>query len=99
MNFNTDGFNERTNYIYNSNDKRKLNNMSHNYDNSLVNMRINENKPDIYTVNHDKEIKEEEARGLKENFVLRNNNMNIVNTKPKADNPVANALNRNMFKR
>lgn len=89
MNYNTDGFNERTNFINNSNDRNRLSKMSHNYDNSLAKIRINENRPNIQTVNHDKIISVEEVRGLKENFIIRNNNINNANKH----------LNRNMFKR
>ena len=39
------------------------------------------------------------AKGNQENFVLRNNNMRNANAKPVQNNPVMNALNRNMFKR
>lgn len=44
--YNTDGFNERNNYIHNELDKNKK---IKSYDNSFVKMRINENKPDIKT--------------------------------------------------
>ena len=99
MNYNTDGFNDRTIYINNSNDKNKLNNMTSVFDNSLSKMRIEENIPDIKTVNQDKTIVYEETRGNRENFVLRNNNMANVNSRVNSNNPIANAMNRNMFKK
>lgn len=98
MNYNTDGFNARTNYIYNSNDTNRLNNMDHNHDNTLAQMRMSENKPDIKTTSNEKVIKEEYVTGNKDNFVVRNTNMRTVNTKVNQNNPVANALRNNMFK-
>lgn len=100
MNFNTDGFNERSNYIHNSNDMNRLNKMgSSNIDSSFAQMKINENKPDIETVNTDTVIFKEEVRGAKENFVLRNRNIMNANMKQSSNNPVSNAMNRNMFKK
>ena len=100
MNFNVDGFNERTNYIYNSNDRNRLNkNGPSNFDNSFAKMRTDERRNLVETTNQDSVIVIEEAKGKKDNFLLRNNNMNRVNSKPIANNPVSNALNRNMFKR
>ena len=76
MNFNTDGFNNRSNYIHNSNDRNRINKIGpSNIDNSFAKMKIDENKPDIKTVNTDKAILKEEVRGTKENFILRNHNM------------------------
>lgn len=47
-NFNTDGFNERNNYIRNSVDSNMLKkNPMKSLDNSLAKMRIDENQPDI----------------------------------------------------
>ena len=93
MNYNTDGFNERMNYINNANGKNRLNKMTSNTsDSSVVKMRINENKPDIKTVNTDKIILKAEAKGNRENFVLRNNNMNNVNRNTNQNNPVSNAM-------
>lgn len=100
MNYNTDGFNERTNYIHNSNDLNRLkSNGTSNFDNSFAQMRTEERRNLVETTNQDEVIVLEEVRGNKENFLLRNNNMNRVNTKPNMNNPVSNALNRNMFKR
>ena len=95
MNFNTDGFNERTNFINNANDKNRLNKMGpSNIDSSVAKMRIRENKPNIETVNTDKTILKEEARGNRENFLLRNNSMMNINRKVNPNNPVRNALNK-----
>lgn len=95
MNFNTDGFNERTNFINNANDKNRLNRMGpSNADSSVAKMKISENKPDIQTINTDKTILKEEARGTKENFLLRNNSMMNVNRKVNPNNPVRDALNK-----
>ena len=98
MNFNTDGFNERTNFINNANDRNRLNKMGpSNIDSSVAKMKINENKPNIQTVNTDKTILKEEARGNRENFLLRNNSMMNVNRKVNPNNPVRDALNKNKF--
>lgn len=100
MNYNTDGFNERTNYIHNSNDMNRLNkNGPSNFDNSFAQMRTEERRNLVETTNNDQVVITEEVRGNKENFIVRNNNMNRVNSKPMANNPVSTALNRNMFKR
>ena len=100
MNFNTDGFNDRSNYIHNSNDRNRLNKMgSSNIDSSFVQMKIDENKPDVQTVNTDTVMLKEEVRGAKENFILRNHNMMNANSKSIPNNPVSNAMNRNMFKK
>ena len=99
MNFNTDGFNDRTNFIHNSNDKNRLRKMGpSNIDSSFAQMKVSENRPDVTTVNTDKQILTEEARGQRENFILRNNNMMKANTRVNPNNPVNNAMNRNMFK-
>lgn len=100
MNYNTDGFNERTNYIHNSNDMNRLKkNGPSNFDNSFAQMRVEERRNLVETTNNDEVIIEKEVRGNKENFIIRNNNMNRVNSKPIVNNPVSAALNRNMFKR
>ena len=100
MNYNTDGFNERTNFIYNANDKNRLDiNGPSNIDNSFAKMRSEERRDLVETTNQDTNQFVEEVRGTKENFILRDNNMRQVNVKPTLDNPVSNALNRNMFKR
>lgn len=100
MNFNGDGFNERTNYIHNSNDLNRLKKgESGNFDNSFAQMRVEERKGIVETTNQDKTFISQEVRGKRENFLIRNNNMNRVNTKPTINNPINDALNRNMFKR
>ena len=100
MNYNTDGFNERTNYIHNSNDINKLNsNGPSNFDNSFAQMRVEERKNLVETTNQDKIEVAEEVRGSRENFLLRNNNMRQANAKPTMNNPVSNAMSRNSFKR
>lgn len=98
MNFNTDGFNERTNYIRNSNDLNKLkqSNLTR-VDNSFAKMKVEENRTDIKTYNNDKILVNEEVRGNKENFVIRTNNIKNANSKVNPNNPVQNALNKNMF--
>jgi len=100
MNFNTDGFNERSIYIHNSNDRNRLSQTGpSNMDSSFAQMKINENKPDVETENTDTLIFKEEVRGARENFILRNHNMMNANSKPTSNNPVSNAMNRNMFKK
>jgi hypothetical protein len=99
MNFNTDGFNDRTNYIHNANDINRLKKMnSSNIDNSFAKMKMEENRPDIKTVNKDKEFSKENIRGNKDNFILRNNNMMNVNKKVNSNNPVSRAMDKNRFK-
>jgi len=100
MNYSGDGFNNRSNYIHNSNDVNRLNKMGpSNIDNSFAKMKVRENTPDIQTTNTDKTILKEDARGNKDNFILRNNNMMNANTKVNPNNPVSNAMNKNMFKK
>lgn len=95
MNFNTDGFNERTNYIKNANDLNRIKKInSKRIDNSFVKMKMNENKPSVSTTNNNRTILKEEAKGKRENFVLRNTNINNVNRKNKDLN---NILNRKGF--
>ena len=99
-NYNTDGFNERLNYIRNSNDLNQLKcNGPSNFDNSFAKMRSEERRNLVQTINQDKVDVVEEVRGNRDNFVLRNNNMRQANAKSIMNNPVSNALNRNMFKR
>lgn len=97
MNYNTDGFNERSVYIHNSVDKSKTSNI--NFDNSFAKMRSEERKNIVETVNNDKNEYVENAKGNIDNFVLRNNNMRNANRIPSQNNPVFNAMNRNMFKK
>ena len=100
MRFNNDGFNERTNYIHNSNDLNKLrNNGPSNFDNSFAKMRTDERRNLVETTNQDVVFVQEDVRGSKDNFLLRNNSMRQVNVKPTMNNPVRNALDRNMFKK
>ena len=100
MNYNTDGFNNRSVYINNANDMSKIQkNGPSNIDNSVAKMRMAENRPDIQTVNSDKKIEKVEARGSRENFVLRNHNIMNVNKTFNSNNPVSNALNKNTFKK
>ena len=100
MNYNGDGFNERSNYIHNCNDINKLKkNEFNNFDNSFAKMKSEEHKYDVKTVNNDKVFVKQEAKGNIENFVLRNTNMRNVNVVQPSNNPVANALNKNMFKK
>lgn len=96
-NYNTDGFNERSIYIHNSNDRNKLNNVT--FDNSFAKMRTEERRNEIQTTNNDASIVIEETRGNKDNFVVRNSIMNNSNVKVNPNNPIQNALNRNMFKK
>ena len=97
MKFNVDGFNERTNYIHNSNGLNKLRkNGPSNFDNSFAKMRTDERRNLVSTTNQDKIFINEETRGNKDNFLLRNNNMNRVNSK---STTTSNLSNRNMFKR
>lgn len=94
MNYNTDGFNERSIYIHNSLDRNKHHS---NFDNSFAQMRALEHKNDVTTVNSDKSFNYIEAKGERENFVLRNNNMRNSLSKP-SDSSISRALNRTMFK-
>lgn len=70
MNYNTDGFNNRSIYIHNSLDANKK---APKFDNSFAKMRSDERRPDISTANHDKTFISESAKGNKENFVVMNN--------------------------
>lgn len=93
-----DGFNNRSVYIHNSNDMNRLRkNGPSNFDNSFAQMRAAENRPSVETVNTDKKIIEEEVRGNKENFIIRNNNMRNANASVNPNNPISNAMHRNLF--
>ena len=96
MAYNIDGFNERMNYIRNSNNISQKRNS---FDNSFAKMRSEERRTIVETTNNDQVNIKEEVRGNKENFILRNNSINNVNKKPLPNNPVRDALNRNMFKK
>ena len=93
--YNSDGFNERTIYIKNSVDKRT--NLKK-VDSSFVKMRVEENKPDVKTVEHNNIVNPEEARGSKDNFVVRNYKINSVNREPES-NSVSEAINRARLKK
>ena len=99
MKFNNDGFNERMNYIHNSNGINRVKSNPNHFDNSFAKMRTDERRNMVTTTNQDQVIVTEQVRGNKDNFLIRNNNMNRINAKPNMNNPVSNALNRNMFKR
>lgn len=96
--YNIDGFNERTNYIHNSNDMRKLN-KNKIYDSSFAKMKIKENSPNIKTSEKEGSNYIELPKGDKDNFVIRNYNINHFNNSNKnCSNRVIDALNRNRFK-
>ena len=98
MSFNTDGFNERSIYIHNSNDKNMLEkNGPSNVDNSFAKMRTEERKKLVETTNNDKSVYVEDAKGDKDSFIVRNSLMNNANNKPLANNPVSQAINKNRF--
>lgn len=87
-NFNTDGFNERNNYIRNSVDSNMLKkNPMKSLDNSLAKMRIDENRPDI---------KSYDSKGnVNDNIVITKESMigNIERAKMNLNN-----LKKNNFK-
>ena len=56
MNYNTDGFNERTNFIHNSNDLNRSKSNPKSFDTSVVEMKISENKADIKTYNKNESL-------------------------------------------
>ena len=91
--YNEDGFNKRTNYIQNSNNERIKHFTS--ADNSFAQMKVQENKPDVKTYNVSNSEYIEEPNGNRENFVLRNYNLNHVNQKA---NPNSTLL-RNKFRK
>ncbi len=98
MSFNIDGFNERSIYIHNSNDRNRLRtNGPSNIDNSFGKMRAEERKNMVETANTDEAQYIEETRGNKDNFIVRNNAMNNINNKPVANNPISQAMFRNRF--
>jgi len=100
MNYNTDGFHERSIYIHNANDLNRIKKQGSSNTNNISNrMRIEKNRSNVKTANNDINILKEEARGLRENFVLRNNNMRNANKAVNPNNPVSNAMNRNIFKK
>lgn len=101
--YNVDGFNERTMFIKNSNNRRvlntnkKMNNMT-NFNSSFAKMKISENKPDIETAKREDQNYIDQVRGNKDNFVLQNYNLNHFSDL-KEQNSVSDALNRNRFKK
>ena len=100
MNYNTDGFNDRSIYINNANDRSRIEkNGPSNIDSSVVQMKIDENKPEVNTYEEKKSTYIEETRGEKDNFVLRNYNMRNANRSVPSNNPSMNAMNRNMFRK
>ena len=100
MNCNTDGFNERNFYIHKSTDLNKLRQQEPSkIDSSFAQMKSEENRDIVTTTNQDAVIVSEEARGTKENFVLRNNAMSMANKRPLPNNPLNQAMQRNMFKK
>ena len=102
MNFNTDGFNERNFYVRKSNDLNKLSRnktSNNNINTSLAKMESERNRNIVETVNTDQVIVPEETRGNIDNFVVRTKAMNSANTRPLPNNPVSQAMRRNMFKR
>ena len=92
MNYNTDGFNERTVYIHNSNDKNRLNDDAI-HDSSFAKMKIDENKPDMQTANSEKIYKEDVKISTNNHNVLKN--FNILNPNRNINNRVNDALNKN----
>ena len=98
MAYNIDGFNERTNYIQNANDASKLaKNGPSNFDNSFAKMRSEERRNLVETVNNDQVIAQEDVRGNKDKFVVRNSAINNANHKPVPNNPVSQDMSINMF--
>ena len=96
MSFNTDGFNERRIYVQNENNVRQK---RHNFDNSFAKMRSEERRDLVKTTNQDQVNVVQEVRGSKDNFIVRNNAINNVNHKSIPNNPVMNAMNKNMFRK
>ena len=93
-----DGFNNRKIFVMNANNER-FNNKSGNFDNSLAKMN-SERRGLVQTTNSSEPLKPiEEVRGNKENFIIRNNNMNNFGKKPNKDNYVSRALNNNNYKK
>lgn len=95
MSYNIDGFNERMNYINNSNDLNKIKNNQQTFDNSFAKMRVDERRNLVKTANRDNISVIQDVRGKKENFIIRNNN--ILNAKPTNSSQVS--MQRNLFKK
>ena len=98
--YKTDGFNERTTYVRNSNNLNKLKkNGPSKFDNSFAKMKSEERRNIVVTANNNKIEVIKAVRGNKDNFIIMNNNMRQINIKTTMNNSVSNALNRNLFKR
>ena len=97
--YNIDGFNERNNYIHNSNDRNRLNRSNIiKHDSSFAEMKVKENGATVETSHHEQSNYINEAQGNQENFVLRNYNISHFNQK-QASNSLSSALQRNRFKK
>lgn len=100
MAFKIDGFNERFNYIQNANGLNKLKkNGPSNVDSSFAKMKSEERKNIVETVNHDMTNYQNQTIGNRDNFVVRNNAISNANKKPMPNNPIMQAMNKNMFKK
>ena len=95
MGFNIDGFNERNNYIRNSNNVRQ---QPHHFDNSFAKMRSEERRNMVETTNNEQTIYVNQTQGKRDNFIVKNMALNNFNHQD-TNNPVRDALNRNMFKK
>lgn len=89
MNYNNDGFNERSIYIHNANDNRRLNNCNKKNDSSFAQMRVDENRNKVVTSNRDYFNLSTSTQVNKEKFVIMNKKINNLNT----------STNKNMFKK
>ena len=72
-----DGYNNRSNFIAKSNDMNRLNqNGPSNFDNSFAKMRTEERRNLVTTTDSNIDTKPlEETRGTKDNFVVRNSQL------------------------
>lgn len=100
MSYNIDGYNERNNFIRNSNDMNNLRKSGpSNFDNSFAKMRSEERRNLVQTTDSSESIKPlEETRGTKDNFIVRNSHINNFNKPANQNNRVIDALN-NRFNR
>ena len=99
-----DGFDERKVFINNARDKNRINSKNVFLDNSFAKMKVSENGASVKTTNQNKEIKPEEAKGDKKNFVIRNFNFDHANRPIQSksiSNSIDSALNdiKNRFKK
>ncbi len=101
MSYNIDGYNERNNFIRNSNDMNNLRKSGpSNFDNSFAKMRSEERRNLVQTTDSNTNaMRVEETRGNIDNFVVRNSHMNNLNRPLNQNNPVQRAMNNNMFKK